>query len=159
MTYNTLEARVRRLEDIEAIKALKHQYCLHCDNDYDPDGLAGLFTEDGVWDGGLFGLAESRDGIREFFTETSKVVKFAIHHVTNPLIEVDGDTATGHWYLWQPMVMRDADQALWLAARYNETYRRGEDGAWRFERLTLGIRMLSPYEEGYGKLPIVDLPG
>ncbi|HIF09028.1 MAG TPA: nuclear transport factor 2 family protein [Sneathiellales bacterium] len=158
MASRDFEERLLRLEDIEAIKALKHQYCLYCDNDYDPEGLASLFTEDGVWDGGLFGVASGRDGIRKFFGETTKVVKFAIHHVTNPMIEVNGDTATGHWYLWQPMVMRDADQALWLAARYNETYRR-VDGSWRFAHLDLGIRMLSPYEEGYGKLPIIDLPG
>lgn len=157
MASDNLEARIQRIEDMEAIRALKHRYCLHCDNDYDPDGLANLFTEDGVWDGGLFGVATGREGIRAFFKETAKVVKFAIHHVTNPLIEVTGDTATGHWYLWQPMVMRDADQALWLAARYNERYRR-VDGSWMFERLDLGIRLLSPYEEGYGKLPIIDLP-
>jgi ketosteroid isomerase-like protein len=157
MTTGDLEARIQRLEDIDAIKALKHQYCLHCDNDYEPDGLASLFTDDGVWDGGLFGVAEGREGIRGFFKETANTVKFAIHHVTNPLIQVDGDTATGHWYLWQPMVMRDGDQALWLAARYNENYVR-EDGTWKFKRLELGIRMLSPYEQGYGNVPIIDMP-
>ena len=92
MASRNFEERLLRLEDIEAIKALKHQYCLYCDNDYDPEGLASLFTEDGVWDGGLFGVASGRDGIRKFFGETTKVVKFAIHHVTNPMIEVNGDT-------------------------------------------------------------------
>ena len=40
-----LEARVRRLEDIEAIKQLKARYCALCDAGYDADGIAPLFTE------------------------------------------------------------------------------------------------------------------
>jgi hypothetical protein len=48
-----------------------------------------LFTEDGVWDGGPFGRAEGREGIREFFGEVSKQVSFANHYVTNPIIETD----------------------------------------------------------------------
>ncbi len=44
--------------DIEQIKQLKHRYCAYCDEQYDPDGIASLFTEDGVWDGGPFRLAE-----------------------------------------------------------------------------------------------------
>ena len=41
-----IEARLRRLEDIEAIKRLKARYCAACDDGYDPDRLAALFTED-----------------------------------------------------------------------------------------------------------------
>ena len=55
---NALEARLRRLEDIEALKQLKAQYCAACDDGYDADRLASLFTEDAVWDGGrTFGVA------------------------------------------------------------------------------------------------------
>ena len=52
-----LEASLRRLEDIEAIKQLKAQYCSYCDDQYDVEGLAGLFTDDAVWDGGILGVA------------------------------------------------------------------------------------------------------
>lgn len=158
MASNDTEARLQRLEDIEAIKNLKHRYCLLCDNDYEPDGLAVLFTEDAVWDGGPFGYFDGRDAIKEFFAGCSDVIKFAIHHVTNPIIEVDGDTATGHWYLWQPMVMHDADRTLWLAARYQDSYRR-EDGVWKFAHVKITVRLMSPYEDGFGKTPIVELTG
>jgi Fe-S-cluster-containing dehydrogenase component len=50
-----LEKRLQALEEIEAIKRLKARYCAMCDAGYDSNGLAGLFTEDAVWDGGSFG--------------------------------------------------------------------------------------------------------
>jgi hypothetical protein len=46
-----LEKRLQALEEIEAIKRLQARYCAMCDAGYDSDGLAGLFTEDAVWDG------------------------------------------------------------------------------------------------------------
>ena len=46
-----LERRVGVLEDVEAIKRLKHAYCTYCDDQYDADALADLFVEDAVWDG------------------------------------------------------------------------------------------------------------
>ena len=55
MNSQELEKRLQTLEDIEAIKRLKARYCAMCDAGYDSDGLAGLFTEDAVWDGGSFG--------------------------------------------------------------------------------------------------------
>ncbi len=50
--------KIQWLFDIEQIKQLKHRYCAYCDEQYDPDGIASLFTEDGVWDGGPFRLVE-----------------------------------------------------------------------------------------------------
>ena len=44
----TIESRLERLEDIEEIKQLKAKYCRFCDEGYDPDGIAGLFTEFGM---------------------------------------------------------------------------------------------------------------
>ena len=56
----SLEARIHRLEDIESIRALKARYCMYCDDHYDVEGLASLFTEDAVWDGGIRGKAVGR---------------------------------------------------------------------------------------------------
>ncbi|MCH7908451.1 MAG: nuclear transport factor 2 family protein [Candidatus Hydrogenedentes bacterium] len=39
-----LEARVRRLEDIDAIKRLKARYCSYCDDQYDVEGLNQGFS-------------------------------------------------------------------------------------------------------------------
>ena len=152
-----LEARIRRLEDIEAIRQLKYRYCAFCDDNYNPHGIASLFVEDGVWDGGaVFGKAEGPAAIADYFSKTPDLVKFAVHQVLNPRIDVDGDAATGQWYLFQPMVLHADDQALWLIANYDELYVRTVEG-WRFRRLTLTIQRLSPTEQGFGKVPMFDL--
>ena len=156
MNDSALAARVRRLEDIEALKQLKHRYAAFCDQDYDPDGLAPLFTENAIWDGGMMGRYEGREAIRNFFSEAPKVVPFAIHHVTNPIIDVDGDHATGRWYLWQPCTVSPAGEALWMAGRYFDEYRR-EDGIWRFEHVQIELRMLSPYDAGWARRRMTEL--
>jgi len=152
-----LDPRVQRLIDIEDIKQLKARYAAYCDNDYEADALAALFTENAIWDGGALGHAEGREAIRAFFHDAPATVSFAVHTVTNPLIDVDGARATGRWYLWQPMVLRGSDACMWLCARYDDRYVRTSEG-WRFEHVKISIRAFSPYEEGFGKMLIGELP-
>ena len=151
----SLEDRIQKLEDIEDIKALKARYCAFCDDAYDPDGIASLFTATGVWDGGFMGQFVGREAIRAHFAGTSAIMGFAIHHVTNPLIEVSGDSATGQWYLWQPCTQTTRKtRALWLAARYNDTYVRTVEG-WLFQAMVISPRMFAPYEDGWAEVPFV----
>src|SRR5690554_1810213 len=63
--------KLQWLYDVEQIKQLKHRYCAYCDEAYDPDGIAALFVEDGVWDGGPFGRYEGRAAIHAFFAGAS----------------------------------------------------------------------------------------
>src|ERR1700737_1179632 len=95
MDSKDLEKRMQLLEDIEAIKTLKYQYCHYCDANYDADAVAALYTEDAIWEGGGIGKFEGREAIRTFFKGASKSFKFAIHSVMNPIINVQGDRATG----------------------------------------------------------------
>ena len=157
MSTTELEAKVRRLEDLEAIRRLKHLYAQYCDDGYDAPRLVELFLENAVWDGGMLGRFEGVEAIRKFFQSCAKVVPFAIHKVTNEIIDVDGDRATGRWYLWEPLVFAKGDQAMWLAGRYDDVYRR-VNGAWLFETVTVEVRMLSPYDQGFAKVRIAELP-
>ena len=143
-----LEARILRLEDIESIRQLKARYCFLCDDGYDADGLAELFVEEAVWDGGDLGRAEGRDRIRRFFERSPSALSFAVHMVMNPLIEVDGDEATGVWYLYQAATLVEGSQPLWGSARYDERYRRESDG-WKFVSLELTSFFWTPFEEGW----------
>ena len=144
----TLEERIRTLEDIERIKQLKARYAAACDDNYDAEAIAALFTIDGVWDGGPMGKAEGREAIAKFFSRVSEFFPFAIHNVMNPIIDVDGDHATGQWYLIQPATMAKGNQAVWLAGSYNDRYVRvGED--WMFQHLAVTVRFLTPYHEGW----------
>ena len=158
MTTADLDRRLRRLEDIEAIKQLKARYCALCDADYDADGIAELFTADGVWDGGsTFGVATGRDGIRAHFAGAAARVTIARHQVMNPIIEVDGDEATGHWLLFQPCTNADrsGEQAVWLAATYADTYRRQGGGAgvdgWLIASTAIDVAFFTPFDVGWAE--------
>lgn len=153
-----LTAQVQWLVDIEQIKQLKSRYAAACDNNYDPAAIAALFTEDAVWDGGMMGFAETRQGIYDFFAEASSIVGFAVHGLSNPIIEIDGDTAVGSWYLMQPMVMQGTTSAYWFSACYADTYVRTAEG-WKFQHVKITERAFSPYEEGFGKTLMAALPG
>jgi hypothetical protein len=75
-----LERRVQALEDAEAIRNLKARYAALCDQQYDPDGIAALFTEDALWDSPGLGRFEGREAIRNFFRSASGIFSFAIHY-------------------------------------------------------------------------------
>ena len=148
MSLEELEKRVRVLEDIEEIKRLKRRYCAYCDDNYDADAIAGLFTEDAVWDAGTRGRNEGREEIRRYFQRAPQRLPFAIHMVMNPIIEVNGDTGKGTWYLFQPCTFGDGNRAVWGAARYDEEYVR-VDGRWKFQNLKLTSRFWTPFDEGW----------
>lgn len=152
MDTQELARKIQLLEDVEAIKTLKHQYCAYCDDNYNPDGIAGLFVEDAVWDGGKFGRCEGREAIREFFQGASKTLTFAAHQVMNPIIKVDGDHATGEWKLLQPCTLagKDGAAAMWLIANYHDDYVRTSAG-WRFQNLRVEILSFAAHQEGWLK--------
>jgi len=156
MDVEELVRRVQTLEDIEAVKKLKARYCAYCDAGYDADGIASLFTADGVWDGGPFGKYEGQEAIRTFFRGASKIFPFALHYVMNPLIEVQGQSATGRWYLLQPATLTEGNQhqAVWLAARYEEEYVK-VGGEWKFKHLKVSPAFLTPFDQGWVKQQFV----
>jgi hypothetical protein len=133
-----LEARLRRLEDIEAIRRLKFEYCAACDDDHNPDRLVSLFTPDGVWaNSGVRTLrAEGHDGIRRIFQKIrdGKTVIRSAHLTMNPEIDVHGDTANGVWrfhMLYTAPRPDGGQQYQRVIGYYREEYVRQADG-WRF---------------------------
>jgi hypothetical protein len=73
-----IERRLQVLEDAEAIRNLKACYAAFCDNQYDADGIAKLFTEDAVWESPALGRFKGarRSGVssrerRAFFPSRS----------------------------------------------------------------------------------------
>lgn len=154
MDLDTLAAKIRLLEDLEAIKTLKHHYCAYCDDNYNADGIASLFVEDAIWDGGDFGRCVGREAIRKFFRGSSKVISIAAHQVMNPVIEVQGNRAKGEWKLFQPCTLetKGGPRAMWLAATYHDEYIRTESG-WKFQVLRVERLFFTPVEEGWVKLP------
>jgi len=100
---NSLEDRIRRLEDIEEIRRLKVRYFEACDGGFGglashiPEEIADTFAVDGEWDGGPFGKRVGRQAIREFYDDVPQF--FAYTMLSEPVIDVDGDRAIGRWNL------------------------------------------------------------
>jgi len=150
MSTEGLEKRIAVLEAIEEIKRLKARYSNVCDTGYDPDQITKLFTKDGVWEGGEFGIATGHAALREMFEGLQKAVSFAQHNAMNPVIEVMGDHAKGTWYLFCPYTSRANNRACWIAGRYEDDYIK-VDGEWKFQHLRAIIRMHARYDEGWAK--------
>jgi hypothetical protein len=152
------DLRLQRPEAAEAIRCLKAHYCDLCDEGYDADKLSELFISDATWDGGDLGIFIGRDKIHRFFSNMPRVMSFAIHHITNSAIHVseDASSAQGRWYLLQTARMQKDGQAVWLAARYNDDLVFVDD-AWKFEKVKIETRFVTPYEDGWGKTPFADL--
>ncbi|NQT74819.1 MAG: nuclear transport factor 2 family protein [Chloroflexi bacterium] len=157
MTLEDLEARIKVLEDIEEIKKLKATYCYLCDAGLDDpknrDELISHFTKGAKVD---FGLGEGShfegpEGLKVFFGEVVPgAVSFCIHMVHNPIIEVDGDRATGRWYYEAPTTDTSTGVAQWMMGTYFEEYVR-EDGRWKFDSIKTKWNYISPYNEGWAK--------
>jgi ketosteroid isomerase-like protein len=152
---STIELRLRRLEDMESIRHLKTLYARLCDNQYEPDALAALFTEDAVWDGSQLGVHNGRHEIRAFFAGVSKQIQWAFHLMIAPDIEVDpsGETATGKWYLFEPCSMTRSDgsgslEPVLMMAKYEDRYRK-EGGAWKFSHVTVRYEAISNLDQGW----------
>ena len=150
MVELTLEQKVERLTAIEDIKQMKAQYCAYADHGYDPEGMATLFTEDAIWDGGEFGRYEGVSAIKAFFAGISDKIVFAIHPVMNPLIKVDGDTANAKWWLimWCTVLVDGAKEARWFAAEYDDHLVK-RDGRWLFSHIKVEGKFFAPQASGW----------
>jgi SnoaL-like domain len=145
-----LERRLQVLEDAEAIRNLKARYAALCDQQYDADRIAALFTEDALWESPGLGRFEGREAIRSFFRGASQIFSFAIHYSLNGQIEVGSDKARARWYLFMPCLVVAGNRAMWRASIDHETYTR-VNGIWMFSRKRSEPLMSVPFETGWAE--------
>ena len=141
MTTNDLEARITRLEDIEAIKQLKALYCDICDDMHNPNRVTSLFADDGIWESADFGTAKGHDEIRNLFQKFQDMFSFSQHNIMNPRIEIDGLRATGIWYIMGPWTNTEDGKKIWMTARYDDDYIK-VNGQWKYQHLRAAVRMV-----------------
>ncbi|WP_163880263.1 nuclear transport factor 2 family protein [Paenibacillus favisporus] len=107
----------------------------------DPDRLASLFTEDGVWripGAGveLTGREQIRDGSKRLQSQWDFFVQ-----TTHPgTIQIDGDSAAGRAYISELARLQDGRSGLNYAV-YHDRYQRTEDG-WKFAERVYEVRYL-----------------
>lgn len=89
----------------EALRTLKALYARRADAVFRQPSrasavaLADLFTEDGILDLGPLGRYEGRAALLDAFENIlPKGTAWSVHHITNPILEVDGNHAKGSWY-------------------------------------------------------------
>ena len=120
------------LEAIELIKQLKARYFRFIDT-RDIDGLRTVFTEDATatfkgadYDFDLKGWP----ALEAFYKKSFTPQAFGMHNGHHPEISVEGDTATGIWYLQDIFVNLAQDITIMGSALYHDQYRI-EAGEWR----------------------------
>ena len=158
MTTNELEARIRRLEDIEEIKMLQSRY-QHFIHTYDWEGIVDLFAKkapDVSAEIGQSGLFVGTEGIKRFFTERMPSPRrgrkgtLLFHIAVNPVIEVskDGKTAKAVWL--SPGIETSGQHNLqcWGWGKYYCDYIK-EDGKWKFWHLKWYQTFETPIEKGW----------
>ena len=156
MDNTEIERQLTLLQDVEAIKTLKAEYCDICDDAHNPDRIVAIFAEDGIWEGKGIAIARGHSEIRKLFQSFAQRISFSQHNVFNPRIRVSGNEAQGSWNFLGPFTFRKGNRQLWLAARYEDDYVK-IDGRWKFRHLRAIGRMVAPYEEGWAGRAKLDL--
>lgn len=148
-----LEARIRTLEDIQAITNLQAQYC-HLIDDLQMDAVVDLFADDFVWEGGfdraVMNTVTSKAELLERLKGAAEVTTMMRHLATTPYIEVEGDTASGTWYVFGMLtaVSPDGDVAKWVQGRLDNEYVK-IDGRWKFSRKSTLYNFNTPYDDSW----------
>lgn len=130
-----VQRRLQRLEDLEAIRALKARYLWCCDRK-DPQGMRACFVDGPVHiDYGAVGTFDRADALVKVFTEIGchdHMVE--LHHGMNPQIEVlDAARARGTWSLHYFLINTQTRGLTQLAGYYEDEYRK-VGGAWKISR-------------------------
>lgn len=140
----SIEARIQRLEDYEAVRRTWCDYLFTLDS-YNWDAFADVFTEDAIVE--IIGISPERDGtyhgrrsiVDDFYSSllgrTPRPGTEGVnggHHGSNLKIELDGDEATTFAYYFVPGV----NQSF---GTYQHRMRREPD-RWRMSYLRVVIR-------------------
>lgn len=149
----SLEERVQALEDRDVIAKLQARYVNLNDGGWvgpthqHPKAVADLFTTDGLWVGPFNAVrAEGAAAIEELFTQFQSI-PFIVHNVMNPIIDVNGDRASGEWHALVTTTTPDK-QAFWTFGKYVNEYVRTAQG-WKYTSMTFEAAAVSSYEKGW----------
>ena len=153
-TIEELEKRLTVLQDIEEIKQVHYRYFngLTTSN---IDEILPTFSEEGVVDvhaGYSKGPEERKAFFERLLSEhhIGKEGNFMVH----PIIEVDGDEATGSWLVYlqfaqprkmvpRPTIFTTDDAPDWMQGFYEMEYVR-EKGEWKISYMKFRCRLISP---------------
>jgi hypothetical protein len=146
---------IRRLQDIEQLRTLKHRYMRWIDLKM-WDELGDALTADAMLGTGTsaFGKPVEINGGKEIVAFLRARLGPAVlteHTVGQPEISVDGDTAVGIWSQRETILATRHRMIIASSGFAEETYERGVDDRWRISRIA--------YARGYeAMMSLDDLP-
>jgi len=152
MISKELEARIRRVEDIEEIKNLQAQYGYLIDT-LQMEKVTELFADEFIAEYlPSLGTFKTKKDLGEFLKGAGAGSGMMCHQMMMPYIEVHGDKATATWYLFGPFIsnLETGPCANWIQGKYQNDYVR-EGGKWKLKHLRFKFNLQSPYEEGWVK--------
>ena len=138
------------MDDLEQLRRLKYRYLRTLDLKEWAD-FATTLTQDVHASYGERLTFDGRDAVVEYMSGALGPQTITVHHVHHPELEVDGDTATGRWYLDDKVLVLEHQLMITGAAFYDDTYRRGADGRWRIARTgyVRSYEAMQPLPEGW----------
>jgi len=140
----SLEARIRKLEDRAEIQDLVARYFQVTDDD-DLAALADCFTEDARFVASGFVGGESRAGIMAFLANARAEMTQTVHTPHYVHIAFDrADSATGT--VMAHLEIGIGGTTVYGAVRYYDTYRR-EGGRWRIAARDMRTVYVSSWDE------------
>jgi hypothetical protein len=154
---STLEKRLEVLEAHDALRTLVARYAAAADRRNDPVMMSAIYTDDIIWTADGFGTYEGKEAVTSYVAKLAQEsIVWTLHYMVSPTftLSADAQSAECHWYLFEmAQIMTDgAPLSHWIAADYRARAVRAEDG-WRFSRVELRPRLISPYREGWTLSP------
>jgi ketosteroid isomerase-like protein len=137
----TFEERLQAVEDKLAVHELMAHYHNAVDGwdelgtHKDPEAIAALFTEDGVWAVTAREPAPTGHAQIAALAADLQAVPWVIHTVVNPIVDVDGQEATAEFKGLLRVRRTPSDEIEWSIGRYRLRARRLPDG-WRIASLS-----------------------
>jgi hypothetical protein len=129
-----------QLEDDLAIRTLVARYA-DAVNRYNEADWAATWGENATWH--LMGMpVTSRQAIVDLWRGAMSTFDFALMMMNSGTLEIDGDTATGRWYLTEHTKPTEGDAAVVLGV-YDDKYCK-ENGAWVFAERRYNIMYQGP---------------
>jgi len=141
----SLEARMQRIEDIEAIRDLRRRYHEYI-NERQFAKMTSIFTSDARIDFGKVGGASGSDEIHEFYAAVGRNLPLIVQFIHNHTVELAGDRATGLAYM-DARYAQDG-RSMVVAGRFEETYVRSAEG-WLIDRMEVSSIFAVPLDEGW----------
>jgi len=118
---------------LEDVRRLKYRYLRTLDTKQ-WDDFADTLTPDIDATYGKRLSFTGRDSVVEYMRTSLPPTIITVHQCHHPEIEIDGDRATGTWYLYDKVLVLEHRLMLTGAAFYDDDYVLDADGKWRIAR-------------------------